>query len=160
VESEPGGGSNFRVYFPSVHASAQDANHEQEELRTGPVEGRETILVVEDEEAILDLLGRTLEKLGYTVLVAGDGEEALRVAEQHETAIDMMITDVMMPRMGGFELAEKLAPLRPEMLVLFMSGYDQDMGSSLQALGQVRKQIIQKPFDVHALAGQIRAALA
>jgi DNA-binding response OmpR family regulator len=123
------------------------------------VEGQETILVVEDEEAILDLLRRTLEKLGYTVLVAGDGEEALRVAEQHEAAIDMMITDVMMPRMGGFELAEKLAPLRPEMLVLFMSGYDQDMGSSLQLLGQVRREIVQKPFDVHALAEQIRVVL-
>jgi CheY-like chemotaxis protein len=156
VESEPGRGSDFRIYFPCVDACESDA--EQQELRTGPLEGSETILIVEDEEAILNLLKHTLEKLGYTVLVAGHGKEALLAAERHGRRIDLMITDVIMPQMGGYELVDRLAPLHPKMSVLFTSAYSEEMVSD-QALAKPQKQIICKPFTPQEVAERIRAIL-
>jgi CheY-like chemotaxis protein len=156
VVSEAGEGAEFRIYFPCVNAS--ELNAEEEDSQPAPVEGSETLLIVEDEEVILNLLGRTQGKLGYTVLLARDGEEAFLVAEQHEGPIDMMITDIIMPKLDGYELAERLAPLYPEMSVLFTSGYSEVMVSA-QARGHLPEQFMHKPFDAEDLAQRVRAIL-
>jgi CheY-like chemotaxis protein len=156
VTSETGQGSEFRIYFPCVDTAELDTV--QEGPHAAPMEGSETILIVEDEEVILSLLKRTHEKLGYTVLVARDGEEALLVAEQHEGQIDMLITDIIMPKMDGYEVAERLAPLYPKMCVLFTSGYSETMVSS-QARGRLPEQFVHKPFDAQDIAEKIRTIL-
>lgn len=156
MQSEPDNGSIFRIYLPQVEASEVDA-----EARTPPdsaAEGCETILVVEDEEMIRTLLKRTLEGLGYRVLLAGHGGEALLTAERHEGPIDLLITDVVMPQMSGHELAERLAPLRPDMSVLYMSGYNEEM-----VVGQghldLESQFLQKPLHFKDVAKKVREIL-
>ncbi len=155
VDSETGKGSDFRVYFPSVDAATQSA--EQQIAYTGPLEGNETILVVEDEEAILNLLVSTLDKFGYTVLFARHGEDALVVVEEHGRRIDALITDVIMPQMGGYELAERLAPMQPEMSVLFMSGYSEE--SEPDQAKQKPQNLIRKPFVAQEVVEKIRTIL-
>lgn len=156
VVSQPGQGSEFRIYFPCVDAAELDTVRQGGQA--APMEGSETILIVEDEEVILNLLKRTHEKLGYTVLVAGDGEEALLVAEQHEGQIDIMITDIIMPKMNGYEVAERLAPLYPKMCVLFTSGYSVATLSA-QSRGHLPEQLVHKPFDAQHIAQKIRSIL-
>lgn len=115
-------------------------------------------MVVEDEEMIRELLRRTLVKFGYTVLTANHGEEALRVAERHDKPIDPMITDIVMPQMSGHELAKQLAPLRPEMSVLYISGYDEKMVTD-QGFVDREKHFLPKPFVPRDVARKIREIL-
>ena len=130
VTSEPGHGSTFGVYLPRVEAKATaERVGPREPLRPG---GRETVLFVEDEVALRDLMHRVLTKGGYTVLVAGDGLEALALVEEHAQPIDLVVTDVIMPRMSGPELASRLRARDPGIRLLYVSGYTADQLRSAQ----------------------------
>jgi CheY-like chemotaxis protein len=156
VHSEPGRGTTFKVYLPRV------------EYETGVVvpavvpsdraAGRETILLVEDDEALCMLARRILEARGYTVLEARNGEEALVLCERHEGPIDLVATDVVMPGMNGRMLVERLTAQRPAVRVLFMSGYtDDDM--LRRGIVDPRMAFFQKPFTPEALANKVREVL-
>jgi CheY-like chemotaxis protein len=124
-------------------------------LRSGP---GETILLVEDGEALRDVLHRVLEELGYTVLVARDGEEALAVSAKHTGPIHILVTDVVMPNVGGRELALELWKVRPDTRVLFMSGYTEDTILH-QGLRKATVGFIGKPFRPDFLASKVREML-
>jgi DNA-binding response OmpR family regulator len=116
------------------------------------------VLLVEDEESVRELVRETLKKNGYVVLEAADGDEGLRLAEQYRGPIHMMISDVVMPGMGGRELAQNITTSHPEMKVLFVSGYTED---AIHHHGVLDEGIIflQKPFTLQALASKVRAVL-
>lgn len=156
VYSEAGKGTAFKIYLPRVdeprdvgfaHGGSTPAPH-----------GTETILLVEDEEQVRRIVHEILETQGYQVLVAVNGEEALAIAQQHEGEIDLMITDVVMPQMGGRESVERLSPLRPRMRVLYMSGYTDD-AIVRHGLIDEQLQFIGKPFTADALARKVRTVL-
>ena len=121
-------------------------------------ESGETVLLVEDGEALREVLQRVLEVLGYHVLVASDGEEALTVSAAHEGPIHILVTDVVMPNMGGRELALELWRTRPETRVLFMSGYTED-AILHQGLRKTTVGFIGKPFRPDFLASKVREML-
>jgi len=155
VFSEPGRGTTFEILLP--------ARLEVEEAKPAalPFEstrGTETILVVEDELGVRTLVCETLELLGYTVLRAGNGQEALRMLEQHGT-IHLLLTDVIMPVMDGRELARRVSALRPGTKVVYMSGYTDDT-LAFYGLPQPDTSYIQKPFTPVALAEKLRQVLS
>jgi two-component system, cell cycle sensor histidine kinase and response regulator CckA len=155
VESEVGKGTTFKVFLPP--AGEAPAIHERK-ADSAKIHGTETVLLVEDEEYVRSLVRRSLESKGYAVLEARNGQEALHVAKQHEGPIHLLITDVVMPGMSGRELSENLAPLRPDMKTLFMSGYTDDSilhHGILQSGGT----LLQKPFTAEALASKVRQVL-
>jgi PAS domain S-box-containing protein len=159
VESAPGKGSAFKIYLPRTEeppaplASSQPRSVEAELPR-----GVETVLLAEDEEIVRSLAREVLRSAGYTVLEADNGEEALRVAGSHPGPIHLLLTDVIMPRLGGPELARRLQPLRPDMKVLFMSGYTDGDISSYGGLGS-EPSLLQKPFQPIVLARRVREVL-
>jgi DNA-binding response OmpR family regulator len=118
-----------------------------------------TILLVDDEESLRTPLARVLRRRGYLVLEAGDGVEALEVAAQHAAGIDLLLSDVMMPRMSGRQLAERLRATHPSLVVLFMSGYTEETVESLE-LDPARASIIDKPFSLVDLLARVEALLA
>ena len=154
--SEVGRGTLMKVYLPCVDAPLDPLPIA--EARPNP-RGDETILLVEDEPAVRDLAARVLRSQGYTVLEAGDGIEALRfVAQQPDARIDLLVTDVVMPRMGGGALAERLIAMRPGIKVLFTSGYTED---AMLHAGQLATgtHFLHKPFSPAALAQKVRGIL-
>ena len=156
VYSELGQGTTFKIYLPQVQGEA-----EKEQPSIGPdklVKGTETILLVEDEEALRKMTHELLEESAYTVLEASDGLEALEIAQQHKGPIHLLLTDVVMPRMGGPALAKPAAVLHPELKVLYMSGYTghSDVG---RALLSAESELLQKPFTRDALLRKIREVL-
>lgn len=122
------------------------------------LKGSETILVAEDEEGVRNLAREVLEKYGYTVLEASNGEEALALAERHEGPLDLLLSDVVMPRMGGPELAQALVERRPNVKVLYMSGYTEH---PMVRRGVVESGVafLQKPFTPTVLVSRIREVL-
>ena len=152
VETAPGRGTTFRIFLPH-----EDAPVDYEREPPPPIEhgkASETVLVVEDEEIVRELVCDVLEEQGYHVLCAANGREALELAGNFHDAIDLLITDVVMPYMSGQELAETLSYLRPEMKVLFVSGYsDTDLGDGML---DPRVELLQKPFAPHELSQKIR----
>ena len=154
VESSPGQGTVFRIYFPLVEAPV-------ETVVVGGVldrlEGSETILVVDDEPEILEVVRRLLEPLGYTVLTAASAREALEVAEQG-AQLDLLLADVIIPGMNGTELAKRLLVGRPGMKVLFMSGYT-DAVLEEQGIAWGGCNFISKPLSPGKLAGRLRKVL-
>jgi CheY-like chemotaxis protein len=156
VYSEPGLGTTFKVYLPQVQTLNSEVRI------TNPVEhsprGCETLLLVEDEESVRQASRQFLTRSGYTVLEATDGEDAIRVSRDHRQAIHLMITDVVMPRMGGPRVAERLTDERPDMKVLFVSGYAE---STVLRHGKidVTTRFLQKPFSLKALARKVREVL-
>ena len=155
VQSEPGKGTTFRIYLPRAETGTVVLDKASPPDQIG---GTETILIVEDEYVLRRLLKRILETLGYSVLVAEHGNDALLAAENHPGTINLIITDVMMPEMGGHELVKRLSPLRPEMSVLYMSGYDQEVIID-QGLADIDSQFLVKPFLAVDIARKIREIL-
>jgi two-component system cell cycle sensor histidine kinase/response regulator CckA len=154
VYSELGHGTSFKIYFPRVDAPVERAAA----AAPAAAGGTETILIVEDQAAVRHVTRRMLERHGYTVHEAPDGETALRIAEKHHGSIDLLLTDVVMPGLSGRQLATQLVALRPEMRVLYMSGYTDDaiMRHGILQLGVA---YLQKPFTPELLAGKVRAVL-
>lgn len=156
VYSEPGVGTAFRIYLPeSEERKATDGG-------AGPAPasgGDETILLVEDEEAVRKLVERVLARLGYTVLVAGSGPEALQVARNADRAIDLLLTDIVMPGgMTGADLALDLVELQPGLKVVCMSGYTSSLLDD-RVFMQLKSSLLQKPFTSEQLGRQVREAL-
>jgi two-component system cell cycle sensor histidine kinase/response regulator CckA len=156
VRSELGLGTTFKIYLPQVEEEMKPVK-----VRAIPVaqlHGSETILLVEDENLVRNLIAATLKKYGYTVLSAGQGNEALSKAEEHPGPIHLMLTDVVMPQMSGRELAERLAASRPEVKVLFMSGYTEKAVFHGKVLDK-DALFIEKPFTPLDLLGKVREML-
>jgi CheY-like chemotaxis protein len=120
--------------------------------------GTETILVAEDEDGVRSLTREVLEKFGYTVLEAANGEEALKVAERHQGPLHLLLSDVVMPRMGGPELAQELVARRPDVKVLYMSGYT-DHPMVRRGVVNAGVAFLQKPFTPTGLVSRIREVL-
>jgi PAS domain S-box-containing protein len=156
VSSKLGAGTVFRVYLPRASGRAVQAREPNASPRPGAA--GETVLLVEDEPAILNLGRRMLESLGYTVLTAGTPGEAIRVAESSTRRIDLLITDVVMPEMNGRDLARRLSQIRPGLRCLFVSGYAADVIADRGVL-EGGAGFLQKPFSVSALAVKIREVL-
>lgn len=156
VHSEPGVGTSFEIYLPRVENVAP-AEKSLAGLSSAP-RGTETLLLVEDEDAVRALSRFTLQQCGYTVLEASHGEEAIRVARDHPETIHLLVTDVVMPGFGGRVLADRLLSLHPEMKVLYLSGYTDD---AVVRHGILHEEVnfLQKPFSPNALAHQVRAVL-
>jgi two-component system cell cycle sensor histidine kinase/response regulator CckA len=156
VSSEVGQGTTFKVYLPQV-AQRPTAGKSHHDLKVLP-RGSETVLFVEDEDGVRALSRHVLQKVGYTVLEARDGVAALRVAGQHPGRIDLLVTDVVMPRMSGREVAEQLATSRPGAKVLFLSGYTDD---AVVRHGILEAQVafLQKPFSPASLVIKVREVL-
>ncbi|MBI4346201.1 MAG: response regulator [Elusimicrobia bacterium] len=154
VWSEPGQGSIFRVLLP-----AAERREDAEAPPEGVVpEGRETVLVVEDEEAVRTIVERSLSSRGYRVLAASGGEEGLALLEREERPVALLVTDVAMPRMTGPQLAEKVLGRRPGMKVLFISGNNEGAFSE-KGLLKPGAVLIQKPFTPEAIARKVREVL-
>jgi len=156
VESEPGQGSTFRIFLPRCDEREAPCQSEQEESRQ--LTGTETILLVEDQIAIREVTSDYLMRLGYSVLVAPDGEAALRVAAIQRKSADLVVTDVVMPNMGGRELAVKMNELHPLTKVLFISGYPDHAVRHQEGLPE-DVEIMQKPFSLKSLATKVRFIL-
>jgi two-component system cell cycle sensor histidine kinase/response regulator CckA len=156
VYSQPGQGTAFRIYFPRL--GGETVAMKTETVTGEPPGGTETVLIVEDEEAIMKLGKRLLERLGYTVLTANTPGQALRLVGEHAGDIHLLITDVVMPEMNGRELAERLSPLKPGMQCLFMSGYTANALAHHGVLDEDLR-LIQKPFLLKDLAAKVREVL-
>jgi CheY-like chemotaxis protein len=156
VTSEPAHGSIFKVYLPRVEAAtaAPAVRSAQED----PQGGTETVLVAEDEAAVRNLARRALQRFGYRVLVAGNGQEALALARASQESIHLLLTDVVMPEMGGRQLAEHLARERPTTRVLFTSGYTDAAVLQPQGSGRV-SAFLPKPYTPVQLARKVREVL-
>ena len=156
VDSEPWQGTTVKVYLPRERSAV--ANGPTVPSVATPKAGTETILVVEDEEAVRKLAKRILQTAGYTILTAADGVEALLLCESHQDTIHLVLTDIVMPRMGGSELAERLAKVRPETRILYMSGYSPD-GLGLHGILDAGVQVVGKPFKAPELIRKVRNVL-
>jgi signal transduction histidine kinase/ActR/RegA family two-component response regulator len=156
VYSEVGRGTTFKVYLPRVDEGAEEYKRSAE--TQVDFRGPETVLVAEDEEMVRKLACKVLEMSGYRVLEAANGGAALLICERHNEPIHLLITDVIMPEMSGRELADRLAQLRPEMKVLYMSGYTDNAIVHHGVLNE-GASFIQKPFATHALARKVREVL-
>jgi CheY-like chemotaxis protein len=156
VESEHGKGTTFKIYLPRFEA--ETAQVPSEEITIKRLTGTETILLVEDDEAILDLGKMILENLGYTVLAARTPVDAFNLVDEHPRDIHLLITDVVMPEMNGRELAEKLSAIRRNLKCLYMSGYTADVVAHRGILDE-GVNFIQKPFRSDDIAARVREVL-
>jgi len=155
-ESQIGKGTTFYVYLPRVEDSAEEMSPAQSPQSEAG--GCETVLLVEDEESVRELVRVTLTARGYRVIEAENGECGLRVAEEFKEPIDILITDVVMPGIGGRELAKKLLLMRPGISVLYLSGYTEDAVVTQGALGP-GTAFLQKPFTLQNLSKKVREVL-
>jgi PAS domain S-box-containing protein len=156
VYSAQGKGTTFKIYLPRVNEPLEDIR--KEALKEELPRGNETILIVEDEEEVRKLAGKILEKQGYRILETFNGDDALVACERCKSPIQLMLADIVMPGMGGSELAKLLKPLYPEIKVLYMSGHtDNDIARH----GVLEKGVnyIQKPFTMEGLARKVREVL-
>jgi PAS domain S-box-containing protein len=156
VRSETGRGSTFRIYLPRSQGKAEQLREDESTETTAP--GHETILLVEDEAAVLDMCRIMLESLGYRVLSAATPGEAMRIAREHAGEIHLLMTDVVMPEMNGRDLAKNILTLYPNIKRLFMSGYTADVIAHRGILDE-GVHLIQKPFDMRTLAARLRGAM-
>jgi two-component system cell cycle sensor histidine kinase/response regulator CckA len=162
VESTPGKGSTFRVALPVAQAPRDPATIGEAAApasNSARASGHETVLVVDDDELVRRLTALMLEVQGYRVLVASDPEHALRIAVEHDGPIHLVLTDVMMPTLAGGALVERLLPIRPDLRVLFVSGYVDEVASPMPVPQSARMAFLQKPVTPEELATKIRALL-
>ncbi|MDP6454073.1 MAG: ATP-binding protein, partial [SAR202 cluster bacterium] len=151
VDSQPGEGTTFKVFLPRVEEKPT-AESRPDEKRSWPT-GIETVLLAEDEPLVRSLIVEVLESQGYNVLQASNGAEAMRIAEsQTQEPIDLLLTDIVMPLMGGNELANRFRVLRPEAKIIYMSGYPKDLPES-------GAEFIEKPTSPDILASKVRSVL-
>src|SRR5205807_2652600 len=153
VDSELGRGTLFRIYLPHERAPVDQVKPPAPEAPIGS--NSETVLVVEDDDIVRQLICDVLEENGYNVLCAANGLAAIKVSDEYGSTIDLLITDVVMPRMNGPELASRLSLSRPELRVLYVSGYSAD------EIGEDSKnvELLQKPFSPQSLLHKIREVL-
>ena len=157
VHSERGGGTTFKVYLPQIDGAA--SAHPTEHAAAAPsVGGGETILLVEDFDVLRTLGAQMLEAAGYSVRVAATGSEALTIFEQHAAEIDLLLTDVVMPQLNGTELAHLLMAERPDLKILFTSGYPAQIAIEEQ-LTSLSVDFIQKPYSSGELVAKIHGLL-
>lgn len=166
VDSQPGKGTTFEIYLPCAEEAlaeetetrtALQISQIREDLAAAP-RGTETVLLVEDETGIRELACEFLRRQGYKVLHGMDGNEALRIAEGHTDLIHLLVTDMAMPNVGGKELADRLRKVRPQIKVLFMSGYPDHEALGGGEVG-VQNAVLQKPFSLDTLAHKVRTLL-
>jgi two-component system, cell cycle sensor histidine kinase and response regulator CckA len=164
VQSKPDEGTRFEIYIPRSEATIEDAtalpkqkqpdaDDESRALRRGT----ETILLVEDQQGIREVVQEFLRRRGYSVLCAADGDEAIEIADEHAYPIHLLLTDVVMPNMGGAELVHRLTRTRPQTKVLFISG-NPDQASLNERLGTTAV-VLQKPFQLDSLLREVRSVL-
>jgi PAS domain S-box-containing protein len=156
VYSEPGRGTTFKIYFPRLEQAQEQPPREATRLR--PRKGTETILLVEDSDVVRRLLRELLLQNGYTLLEARHGEEALALSAAHPGDVHLLLTDMVMPRMSGRDLARRLCPLRPAMKVLFMSGYTEEAIASHGVL-EPGTAFLEKPFTPETITRKVRELL-
>jgi two-component system cell cycle sensor histidine kinase/response regulator CckA len=156
VQSEPARGTVFTIYFPRVDEPSDAIGATPVALAA--VGGTETVLLVEDEDSVRQLVRETLESRGYRVLEAGNGADALTLAAAHSDPIHLVITDVVMPGLNGHELVQQLQSARPGLKVLYLSGYAQDAFPSTAAADS-QKTFLQKPFTLQSLSRKVREIL-
>jgi two-component system cell cycle sensor histidine kinase/response regulator CckA len=156
VYSEPGKGTAFKIYLPRVYESTQEVA--EEPPAAAPREGTETVLVIEDEDMIRQIISVVLTEHGYTALLARDGEEALVLCEGAPGPIHLLLSDVVLPGMSGRDAARRLVALRPRMRVVYMSGYTEN---SIVDHGVLEPGIafLQKPFAPAVLLRKVREIL-
>jgi len=155
--SELGQGTRFKMLLPAVAAESDRSERAIGGLAEAPKGSAEFILLVEDEDQVRKLASRILQGSGYVVLEARDGREGLELCEAHQGKIDLLLTDVVMPELGGRKLAERILTIRPEIKVLFMSGHTQDV--ILKEGVNAGTPFLQKPFTPAALAYKVREVL-
>jgi hypothetical protein len=156
VESDLGCGTSFEIYLAATEDAAEAADAPV--ISPGPAGGHETVLVVEDEEMVRVLISQALRLAGYRVLTAADGQEALRLAAEHAETIRLLVTDVVMPGISGPQLVDRLQPHRPDLRILYMSGYADSTIVRQQVL-LAGHQFLQKPFTMESLLGRVRTLL-
>jgi CheY-like chemotaxis protein len=154
VYSEPGNGAAFKLYFPAVGDAVTPAESGGEPPRPGT----ETVLLVEDEDAVREIAALALERFGYTVLRASSGAAAIELCAGYPQPIHLLLTDVIMPELGGRSTAEAITRLRPEIKVLYLSGYTDD---AVVRHGILHQDVafLQKPFSPVKLARKVRKVL-
>jgi CheY-like chemotaxis protein len=157
VSSESGRGTTFTIHLPSI--SERPGTEEAGEPLPETLRGSETVLLVEDEQAVRRAVRDVLQRNGYRVLVASNAGEAILISEQHTGFIHLMLTDVVMPRMSGQDLVERLEPWHPEMKVLYVSGYTDNAIAEHGVLAP-GVALLQKPFSVESLLQKVRQVLA
>jgi two-component system cell cycle sensor histidine kinase/response regulator CckA len=175
VDSEPGRGTTFKIHLPRVNESSVEEPQVQQAMAevsnarkqdackaapapAGASKGTETVLVVEDQDGIRDIVRESLRRNGYNVLIAVDGNEALQMAGDYPDPIHLLVTDLVMPNIGGRELAQRLKPVRPGMKVLFMSGYSEHSVLEIEDTGS-SAPVLQKPFSLDVLVRIVRDVL-
>ena len=158
VYSEPGRGTAMKIYLPRVTGKTAPKDERPDAEMAGHLHGSETILLVEDEETLRKLASAILEGYGYTVLSAGNGEEALRVVGNSPGIPHLLVTDVIMPKMGGRELSDRIKAIHPGTRVLFMSGYT-DNAIVHHGVLEPGVSYLQKPFTPKGLARKVREVL-
>jgi two-component system cell cycle sensor histidine kinase/response regulator CckA len=159
VHSEVGQGTTFQVYLPRTeHVETRPPEPAQAPLPSGPTPARETLLLVENEADVRVLAAHILDSQGYRILAAANGSEALRLSGEYDGPIHLLLTDVVMPQMSGPEVAEQLSAQRPEMRVLYMSGYADE--AAVQRVRSTRRvPFLPKPFGADQLLLKVRAML-
>jgi CheY-like chemotaxis protein len=158
VTSEPGKGASFEIYLPRYEGEAQRSPQSTREPAPHENSGTETILLIEDETFVRDLAHRALSSLGYRVLKAVDGPDAIEVARRFDGRIDLVLSDVVMPHMGVAELSAKLRQMLPSVGILFMSGYS-ETAVYRHGVIEAGAGLIEKPFTPESLARRVREAL-
>jgi CheY-like chemotaxis protein len=156
VYSEPGHGASFKIFLPSASASVGPRH---ETLPLASLAGTETILVAEDQPEVRSIIRAILSRHGYTVVTAPDGEAALKVLAEDSGKFDLLLTDVVMPAMGGAELARRIATIAPRIRVLYASGYTDD-AVFRQGVVDHGVSFLQKPFSSTTLLTKVREVLA